>query len=72
MKVKMQSKNKALTTLNQAICIAKWINKFKPENITLNDLTLPKELLNYQNLVTETLDDIKDLALTRENDFETK
>lgn len=61
-----------MTTLSQALSIAKWINKFNPEQVTFNDLVLPQELQSYQNLVTDTFDDIKDLAVAKDNNFEMK
>lgn len=64
---------KAMTVLHQTLSIAKWINNFNPENeIDYKDLVLPKNLEDFQNLVNNALDDMKSLALTRDNEFEKK
>jgi hypothetical protein len=64
---------KAMTVLHQTLSIAKWINKFNPENeIDYKDLVLPKNLEDFQNLVSNAMDDMKTLALTRDNHFENK
>jgi hypothetical protein len=68
-----KQKNTALATLKQTLSIAKWINKFNPERELVNsDLVLPKYLQNFQDLVNNTLNDITELALTKEHEFEKK
>ena len=64
--------NKCLTTMYQSISIAKWIDKLDVKQPIGDDMGMPKELSNYQNLVMNTLDDISDLAMTRKNDFAQK
>ena len=61
-----QSKNHSEWLLNQWMSIAKWINKFNPENINTYDLVLPKELWRFRALVNSTLNDFLDDKIDEE------
>jgi len=68
----LSKQNKLLTTMYQSISIAKWINQFDPEKADSDEIIFPKNLQNYQDIISNNLDDITDLALTKKNDFERK
>lgn len=58
----LTKQNKWLTILYQSISIAKWINNFKNFD----------NLQEFQKVVTSTLDDISDLAISGKNDYDHK
>jgi len=71
--------------MHQTLLIAKWINSLSNmfekrfwNNCHLDSMlsqdaySLPKELENFQSLVSNTLADISTLALTKDNEFEKK
>ena len=50
--------NKMNVVLQQSLLLAKWIIKFNPENINSYDLTLPDDLKDFQEFVTQSMDQI--------------
>jgi hypothetical protein len=52
-------KKNMFSVLQQGLHVAKWINKFNPENINTDDLILPRDLYDFQELVNEALGEIE-------------
>lgn len=50
--------NRMNIVLQQSLLLAKWITKFNPENINSYDLTLPKDLKDFQEFVTQSMSEI--------------
>lgn len=50
--------NKMNVVLQQSLLLAKWIVKFNPENLNSYDLTLPDDLKDFQDFVTQSMDGI--------------
>lgn len=50
--------NKMNVVLQQSLLLAKWIIKFNPENLNSYDLTLPDDLKDFQDFVTQSMDGI--------------
>lgn len=50
--------NRMNVVLQQSLLLAKWITKFNPENINSYDLTLPKDLEDFQEFVSQSMDEI--------------
>ena len=52
-------KQECLMLLSQGFSIAKWINNFNPESIGPKDITLPKDLSDFNSLVDASLSEIE-------------
>ena len=50
--------NRMNVVLQQSLLLAKWVSKFDPENINSYDLSLPKDLNDFQEYVTTSMDEI--------------
>lgn len=59
--------NKCLTMLHQCLTVAHWINKFNPQNINTNDLTVPQALREFHVLVTKSFEELSDSTLQMPN-----
>ncbi|CAI2386826.1 unnamed protein product [Moneuplotes crassus] len=69
-----ENKKKVMTIMDQTVSIAKWIDKFNPKETKplIEDLSIPHNLENFQQTVQQTLDELKVISLSKNNEFQQK